>query len=166
MPDGWPAAITDAGHAPVVVATTVAELATFLRDPPDWHIAHLTAIAWVLDASRSRILLVEHRLHGWSCAGGHVEPGEHPATTAARELAEETGLVAVPDEHPFMLGSSLGCARAPQARHWTIGYLFTVDPSAPLRAEPGQPATWFAVDRLPAKRTTDIDAVLAAISRA
>lgn len=28
---------------------------------------------------------------GWELPGGHVEPGEDPAVTAAREVAEETG---------------------------------------------------------------------------
>lgn len=44
------------------------------------------------------VLLARRRgAHGaatWSPAGGHVEPGEAPERAAARELYEETGLVA------------------------------------------------------------------------
>lgn len=35
-----------------------------------------------------------HGAGSWSFPGGHLEPGEHPAEGAARELAEETGLEA------------------------------------------------------------------------
>lgn len=34
---------------------------------------------------------------GWSIPGGLLDRGEHPARGAARELAEETGIVADPD---------------------------------------------------------------------
>jgi 8-oxo-dGTP diphosphatase len=151
--------------ASAVIGTTLAEFGAFLSEPPNWERAHLTAIAWVLDEPRRSILLVEHRLHGWSCAGGHVEPGEHPRMTAARELAEETGLVAEPAPRPFMLGVSSGCARVPSACHWTVGYLFTVDPGAVLRPEHGQPVRWFPLERLPAPRTADVDVVLDSLRR-
>lgn len=36
--------------------------------------------------------------HWWFTPGGGLDPGESPAQAAARELAEETGLVVDPDE--------------------------------------------------------------------
>ena len=36
--------------------------------------------------------------HWWITPGGGLDPGESPARAAARELAEETGLVVDPDE--------------------------------------------------------------------
>ncbi|MBK5223312.1 MAG: NUDIX domain-containing protein [Acidimicrobiia bacterium] len=44
-------------------------------------------------------MLVEHRNAGqWLPTGGHVGPGEHPATAARREIAEE--LQISPQVHP------------------------------------------------------------------
>lgn len=33
----------------------------------------------------------EHGMHGWTLPGGGLEPGEHPAEGAVREVKEETG---------------------------------------------------------------------------
>jgi 8-oxo-dGTP diphosphatase len=52
---------------------------------------HLVAYFPVVDAAH--ILLVDHRnAQLWLPAGGHVEPGEHPRSTVARELREELAL--------------------------------------------------------------------------
>jgi 8-oxo-dGTP diphosphatase len=41
------------------------------------------------------ILLVDHKsAQLWLPPGGHVEPGEHPRETVARELLEELGFIA------------------------------------------------------------------------
>ena len=54
---------------------------------------HLVAYFAVVDGSG--ILLVDHKNAGlWLPTGGHVEPGEHPRTTVARELVEELGFSA------------------------------------------------------------------------
>lgn len=46
----------------------------------------------ILDGSK--VLLIRHTyLPGWHFPGGGVEPGEAAAEAAAREMAEETGLV-------------------------------------------------------------------------
>ncbi|HEX2315053.1 MAG TPA: NUDIX hydrolase [Thermomonospora sp.] len=60
---------------------------------PEGHTV-TSAFALVLD-SRDRLLLthVDRPGRGWEVPGGHVDPGESPRTTAARELAEETGLL-------------------------------------------------------------------------
>lgn len=132
---------------------------------------HLTAIAWVVDQPSRHILLANHRLHGWSCPGGHLEADEHPLHGATRELREETGIVAEPASlDPLTIGYSVGCARAPGLRvsHWTLGYLYRIpllrtshhDGLRALRAEADQPVAWFAFDSLPAPRPDDIDLVV------
>lgn len=53
--------------------------------PPE----HLVSYAVVVDPAAGQALLVDHRLSGlWLPAGGHVDPGEHPAATARRELTD------------------------------------------------------------------------------
>ncbi len=124
---------------------------------------HLTAIAWAVDQPSRHILLANHRLHGWSCPGGHLEADEHPLDGATRELREETGITAAPASLvPLSFGYSVGCARAPgqAVGHWTLGYLFRISDRRELRAEADQPVAWFPLDRLPSPRAADIDLVV------
>lgn len=64
---------------------------------------HLVSYFAVVDADR--ILLVDHRnARLWLPPGGHVEVGEHPRDTVARELEEELGLRATHDiDAPLMV---------------------------------------------------------------
>lgn len=59
--------------------------------PPEHLVSYIVAV----DPAERHVLLVDHRLSGlWLPAGGHVEPGEHPADTARREMDEELGIAA------------------------------------------------------------------------
>ena len=54
---------------------------------------HLVAYFAVVDDGH--VLLVDHRnAQLWLPTGGHVDPGEHPRVTVARELQEELGFAA------------------------------------------------------------------------
>lgn len=125
---------------------------------------HAVAIAWVIDSTQRCILLLRHRTQGWSCPGGHLEPGETPAVAAARELAEEAGIAATPlSQHPVVVVREMGCPRVPvddNIVHWAFGYRFEVPSTQVLDTEPGQPGQWFPVDALPHHRPRDIDEVL------
>ena len=56
-------------------------------------LAHMTASAWVVNASRDRVLMVYHRLYdSWSWTGGHADGDEDLLRVALREVREETGV--------------------------------------------------------------------------
>ncbi len=58
---------------------------------------HVTASAWVVNASRTRALLVHHaRLNRWLQPGGHCDGEADVLAVALRETLEETGLEAAP----------------------------------------------------------------------
>lgn len=62
----------------------------------DANAVHVTASAIVL-GPRGLLLHRHKRMGIWMQPGGHVDPGEEPHDAAARETAEETGVVA---SHP------------------------------------------------------------------
>ncbi len=63
-------------------------------------IRHYTASAVILD-DEDRVLLVHHNKIGlWLYPGGHIDPNEDPAQAALREVAEETGIRALPSASP------------------------------------------------------------------
>lgn len=69
-------------------------LMEWLADPFDEHAdpTHVTGSAIVVDPDAQVLLHRHKRLRRWMQPGGHLDPGEHPATAARRETAEETGI--------------------------------------------------------------------------
>jgi 8-oxo-dGTP diphosphatase len=100
-----------------------------------------------------RILLGERQgAHGsgqWAFPGGKVDPGEDAATTVARELTEETGLVATA-VRPLAWTNDVFLAEG--LHYVTLHHLVDVDPGEPRLMEPDKCRGWgwFAWDALPA----------------
>ncbi|PRY00425.1 NUDIX domain-containing protein [Allonocardiopsis opalescens] len=107
----------------------------------------------VVFAATGHLLLIERGwapYQGrWALPGGHVEPGETSRATAARELAEETGL--------FVAAARLRQAgvydtpdRDPRGRYVTAVYTTTLP--APTPIDPGDDAAdarWWPLTNLP-----------------
>ena len=70
-----------------------------IPDPAHYLPGHLTASAFVLDSSRSSVVLIHHdKLDRWLQPGGHIESDDTGLQEAARrELEEETGIKDVID---------------------------------------------------------------------
>lgn len=88
---------------------------------------HVTASAYVVDATHSRLLLIHHgKLRLWLQPGGHVDAGEDVLTAAIREVKEETGVIGAPlgsglfdvDVHPIPASGG-----RPAHKHFDVRFL-------------------------------------------
>ena len=62
----------------------------FLRENT---VAHMTASAWVVNADRSKVLMVYHNIYNsWSWLGGHADGETDLLSVAIREVKEEAGI--------------------------------------------------------------------------
>lgn len=128
--------------------------------PPE----HLVSYFVLVDPGAGRCLLVHHRNAGrWLPTGGHVEPGEDPATTVARECREEVGL-----DVPLMAGLSTNplfvtrtTTQGVDAGHVDVSlwYVCHADATVPLTPDPGEfhAARWWAFDEVVAAPAGTVD---------
>jgi len=93
------------------------------------------------------VLLIRRRwdpyAERWALPGGHVDQGEEAVDAAARELAEETGVVA-----PLLteLGAWHGVGRDPRGRYVTVAYLVELDQMVtPVAGDDAVVAAWIPV---------------------
>nr|WP_249399989.1 NUDIX hydrolase [Streptomyces argyrophyllae] len=100
----------------------------------------------------------------WALPGGLVDPGETSRDAAARELAEEAGVYAAPEEL-VQVGTFDRPDRDPRGRYVTVAYHLTVIPGT--IAEAGDDATnaqWWSLSDLPPLAFDHAD-ILAAATR-
>jgi len=120
----------------------------------------------VLVRDGSRVLLMlrqgSHGAGEWSLPGGRVDPGETQEQTAARELAEETGLNAC--DIRFLPVAPTTDLFPDEGQHWVTSYfIWDWDGSEPRIVEPHKCAqlAWFEWDALPRPLFAGIDRIQA-----
>ena len=113
----------------------------FIKKNPDAFyrtnlIAHMTASSWIVNAERTKVVMVYHRIYdSWSWTGGHADGEEDLLAVALREGREETGLqnVRAVDEDIFSLevltvdGHEKRGEYVPSHLHLNVTYLLEAD---------------------------------------
>ena len=115
---------------------------------------HLVAFSAVVDGEH--MLLVDHiDAQLWLPAGGHVEPDEHPRTTALREMKEELDIDGrFLRERPLFVTSTETVGKTAGHTDISIWYAFQGDRKAELAYDPGEfhEVRWFHKDAMPFER--------------
>lgn len=116
---------------------------------------HLVSYFAVVDGDR--LLLVDHRnARLWLPPGGHVEAGEHPRDTVARELEEELGLRASHDiDAPLMVTCTTTVGVTAGHTDVSLWYVVRASRTQALtfdRAE-FESVQWFQLEEIPFERS-------------
>ncbi len=99
-----------------------------------------------------RVLLVHHAdLQEWFFPGGHVDPGEHPADAAVREVLEETGVTAVAESLVAVTVSPLVTyPNGDKAEHMELTFACRrISGEAHVNDSESTDVRWFPLGRLP-----------------
>lgn len=101
----------------------------------------------------------------WQVPSGHLEAQEHTAAGAAREAAEEIGIILDPARLTL---AHLIDHRASRDADPRLGVFYTIDhwTGTPVNAEPHKCAgiDWFPIDRLPADTVAYHAAAIASVA--
>lgn len=116
---------------------------------------HLVSYFAVVDGDN--LLLVDHKnARLWLPTGGHVEPGEHPRATVAREILEELGIELEHElEPPLMVTCSVTVGLTAGHTDVSLWYVVRGGRQQPIRFDSGEfnSVQWFAFDDAPVSRS-------------
>lgn len=119
--------------------------------------AHFTASSWLVNKSRTKVLLVYHNIyHSWSWTGGHADGEADLLQVARREAMEETGLrhIRTVSEDIFSLeiltvdGHIKRGAYVPSHLHLNLTYLLEAEEAEELIVKPDENSgvRWFSLE--------------------
>ncbi len=122
---------------------------------PDTPPKHLVSYFVLVDGEH--VLLVDHKnAQLWLPTGGHVEPGEYPRATVARELREELGMeLGHPLEAPLLVTCSTTVGLTAGHTDVSLWYVVNGDRSRQLRwdTEEFNSVKWFTFADAPISRS-------------
>lgn len=110
------------------------------------------AVVFLKGQGKTNVLLIKRKKEpfkgSWVFPGGFLEMDEELADAAARELAEETGVVGVELEQMHTFGT---CGRDPRGRVISVAFAGAVksDKATVKAGDDAAEAAWFDIDRLP-----------------
>ena len=126
----------------------------FLRD----HLpGHITASAWIVEASGKFTLLTHHaKLNRWLQPGGHADGDENVLNVSRREAREETGLSSLQMLTPSIFDLDIHLIpernQFPAHDHYDIRFLFQADPAEPFTVtEESHALAWIKNEELAGK---------------
>lgn len=119
--------------------------------------AHFTASAWLVNADRTKVLMVYHNIYqSWSWTGGHADGQADLLQVARREAMEETGLkqIRTVSEEPFSLeiltvdGHIKKGNYVSSHLHLNLTYLLEADEREELSVKPDENSgvRWFLLE--------------------
>ena len=120
-------------------------------------LAHFTASAWIVNPTRTRVLMVYHNIyHSWSWLGGHADGESDLLAVALREAREESGIRSARpvSEDIFSLealtvdGHEKRGAYVSSHLHLNVTYLLIADDTDALTVKPDENSgvKWFTPD--------------------
>lgn len=121
-------------------------------------VAHVVADAWILNASRDKVVLVEHGVNKcWMAPGGHCDGDSDAYSGALREAEEETGLVNLRPLSGNIFDVCVGivapCQKPlkfePTHLHFDLCYIFEADEEKPLRiSDESTQLEWIDINKI------------------
>lgn len=128
-------------------------------------IAHVVADAWVINPSKTHVLLMFHSYKNfWMTPGGHCDGNPNVLESAIREVWEETGLKINIDQPRVLFDVNTGYVPQkekahgiePEHLHFDICYLFEGDDTAVLSPnEESSELKWIPISELDQYKVMD-----------
>lgn len=115
---------------------------------------HITGSAWIVNANKTKVLLVHHaKLNRWLQPGGHCDGDENVLRVALREAEEETGLTLFKNVSPAIFDVDVHLIPArkdfPEHHHYDVRFLMEADENQKIVvSEESHDVKWISLEQL------------------